>query len=78
MPADIAQVVGTTAAKGKGPGVPELLDIYFVKSGINIILHPEYGRSKKVIVFYQFTKSNRVYLLAPPDHFIGAVSINMF
>src|SRR5687768_2859569 len=77
MPAYITQVIRAATAHGRGFGILELLDIYFIIRGVAVILNPEHSGAKQVIVFYEFNKTNGMNLFSSADHFIRSMGINV-
>ncbi len=78
MPAYISQVVRTSTPERKIARVLVMLDIYLVKSGVIIVLHPEHGRAKKVVVLHHISEADGVDLFSTSDHFIGSVGVYVF
>jgi hypothetical protein len=54
MPANFTQVIGATAAQRHQLGVGILLNIYFVKGAVYIVLHPKYNGAHELIMFDHF------------------------
>ena len=78
MTADIPKVVWTGAAERNMLRIIYLLNIYFVKSRIAVIFYTKYSGAKKVVVFNQFNKTNRMNFFSTTDHFISSMGINVF
>ena len=75
MAADITQVIRTGTTNRKCFGIFELLNIYFVVSGIAIIFYPESNRIQQFIIINQFNISDRMNLFSPANHFISSIGI---
>src|SRR5258706_10348149 len=78
MPANIPEVVRATAPQRNGFGVFKFLNINFIKSRITVIFYPEYSRAKKIIILYQFCKTNSMYFFPSADHLICSMGVNIF
>ncbi len=78
MPADIANIVRTGAAKRKVFRIFKSLNIHFIVGGVAIIFYAEHSRAKKIIIFNQLNEAKRMNFLSATDHFIGSMGIYMF
>ncbi len=78
VPTDVADIIGTGTPQRRGGRLLELLDMYFIRSGIVIVLHPKHRRSKQVIVIGQLRIPNGMDLFAATNGFVGAQCVNWF
>jgi hypothetical protein len=76
MPADVSQVIRTSAPQGQGPGILVFLNIHLVKGVVVIVFNPETNGIYEFIVLYKFNITDGMYLLTTTDYFICAIVIN--
>src|SRR5687767_4653524 len=75
MPADITQIVWTSTSQGNMLRVINFLNINFVIRGIAVILYPEYGRAKQIIVLNKFNKADSMDFFSATDYLICSMGV---
>src|SRR5215212_10094813 len=75
MAANVTEIIRACASQRQRFRILKFLDINLVISRVAVILYPENGRAKKVIIFNQFYKSNSVNFFPPPYHLIRSMGI---
>src|SRR4030095_7307484 len=77
MPAYITKIIRTCTSDRKRFWIFYFLNIYLVKGGVNVILDPEYGGAKKIIIFNQLNKTDRMNFFSPANHFIRSMCVDV-
>jgi hypothetical protein len=55
-----------------------MMDIYFIKSTVTVVLYPKGGSAEQFIVLDQLHIANGMNFLTALDHLIGAMRVDIF
>jgi hypothetical protein len=76
--ADVTEVVRTGASDEQGTRILIFLDVYFVESGIVVVLHTESNGTHQVIMFEEFHIPDGMYFFSSSYDFVRAVVVDEF